>query len=159
MTRTKVRPSPLAIGKGLGKSDPAGRGIEVPKRAQAQSEHKIECPRLSNGKFFHDAECWNLDADPLVALSHPIIRRMIGMAERGEKDCALCDVDLRVGHLSAVLISYERDGRVIAQGCCRDCLLTLGFDKASRAMGQTFLDQCCGGGEVLTVHAGTERVQ
>ena len=85
-------------------------GIDLQKstvRPSCQNEQ-----RLRDGRFFQQFECWNLLADPLVAVFHPVVRQVVVMAEReGEKDCVLCDVDLGIGHLSVVCIGPERHGR------------------------------------------------
>ena len=81
------------------------------------------------------------------------------MAERGEKDCVLCDVDLGIGHLSVVCIGPERHGQAVVSGCCAQCLRSLGFEAAAQAMGEAFTDDCYGGGGPLDVHVGSNTVQ
>ncbi len=158
MKRTKVRPRPVAIGKGLGKSGRAGQRTETQSKPHQKNRHNGEPPRLRDGRYMQEFTFHDILHFPFEVLAHPAILRMVMRAESGECDCILCGVPLDVGRLSLVCIGPKQNGQALACGCCAKCLCSLGIEAAGRAIGQV-LDECYGGGGPLDVHVGTESVQ
>ena len=148
----------MAIGKGLGKSGHAGKRTETQSKTHLQSQHNGEPPRLRDGRYVQEFSCYDILHFPLEILSHPAIGQMIVRAESDKSDCLLCGASLKGGRLAVVGIGPERDGQVLAMGCCEKCLCSLGTEAAGRAMAQILVDDCYGGGAPLDVHVGSEEV-
>ena len=96
------------------------------------------------------------------ALIDPRLVELFRRIMKGGQDCALCRTCLNFdpeslaspGIVGFVHGDFPEEVEIVAVAACVACTLRLGDEGVTCALGQDFVDLCCGGGTVEVVQGG-----